>query len=516
MNRSTLVHSLIALALVLGTGALIVSCSDNSFDPVGNQPPETGLVFQAAVQDTLSPVFYSVNMKWWGSDPDGEIIGFEYKWTPVTDHETFDFDTSWVYTAFTTKLFNVPVPDSSASYSFAVRAIDNEELRDPTPAMEFYPFVNRPPTGRIRFRELLPDSTWPVIAFGWDAFDPDGDSTLASHEVWVKGQEDRITYLPADVDTILIKPASLDTFGDVTIYFQTVDQGFARGARDSFNVHLYETPGDILLVDGYDLASIGLVNSDGFYKDALNERVGPEGYTYLDLAKRPFDTDVRFEAFLEAFHTVIWYTGVKQRSVQSDQANFSQMTLADSVMGEYLKKGGNLFLSSLNGAGTFAGFSPTFSRQNLGIPSFYRNRTTASTSFEFDPTRGQPCLIADLTAQEPEYVDLSLRCPIQFPGIDSPDTTNPELAAELIYRMPGGVFKGQFLISRDTTIVGDTISVAIDTIPMGFYPGTRYDIPDGGKTIFFSLPYSLYSGTGDNSENLQTLLDWLGTPSGAP
>lgn len=516
MRMRPVLHSLIALALVLGGAAIVVSCSDNTFDPVDNQPPETGLVFQAAEQDTLSPVFYSVDMKWWGSDPDGEVIGFEYKWTPITDHEIFDFDTSWTFSAFTERLFNVPVPDSSASYTFAVRAIDNDEERDPTPSMQFYPFVNRPPTGQIRFRELLPDSTWPIIAFGWDAFDPDGDSTLASHNVWVKGQPDRVTNLPAEVDTILLKPASLDTFGDVTIYFQTVDQGFAQGPLDSFNVHLFEITGDVALIDDYDRASTGLVDSDGFYKDVLNDRVGEDGYTYLDLAQLPFDTDVRFEAFLETFHTVIWYSGNKQRAVVADGADFSQMALVDSVMDVYLGNGGNLFLSSLNGSGSFSGFSSSFTRANLGIPSFYLTRNTASTSYEFDPAAGTPCLIGDLSPQVDGLADLAIQCFIQFPGIDSPDTTDPDLNAELIYRLPAGVLKEQFLLRSDTTIVGDTISVTVDTIPVGFYPGSRYDIPDGGRTTYFSVPYSLYKGNGNNAENLQTLLDWLGTPSGTP
>ena len=491
----------------------MTSCSDNSFEAVENIPPETGLVFRSASQDSLSPTFYSVDMKWWGSDQDGEVIGFEYKWTPVTDHEVFDFDTSWVFSAFTNVLFNVPVPDSSASYTFSVRAIDNEEMRDPTPAEEFYPFVNQNPTGQIRFRELLPDSTWPVIAFGWDAFDPDGDTTIASHEVWVKGQPDRVTHLPAEADTILLKPASLDTFGDVTIYFQTVDQGFARGPLDSFNVHLFEIKGDIVLLDDYDGPSIGLVNSDGFYMDALDERVGEEGYTYVDLAALPFDTDVRFEAFLEAFETVIWYSGNKQRAIESDQADFSQMALADSVLDVYLQNGGSLFLSSLNGSGSFSGFSPRFTRRNLGIPSFYTNPISASTSFEFDPAAGQPCTVADLTALDMEFQDLTLRCPIQFPGIDSPDTTDTELQAELLYKMPAGIFQEQFILVPDTVVVSeDSVTIELDTVEVGFYPGTRFDIPGGGKTIYFSLPYSLYSGNDNNADNLQDLLDWLGAP----
>ena len=475
-----------------------VGCGENSFEPAENRPPETGL---AITGQELAETIYRVELKWWGSDVDGEVNGYQYRWTPLDEGiETFDLDTKWTYTGFVKKEFLVPVTDSLAGYRFEVRAVDNLGAVDPEPAWQNYPFYNNPPWAEIRFIELLPDSAWPVLAFGWDAIDPDGDSTIAAHLIWVKGREDSPLEYAADIDTVLLLPADIDTSGDVTIFFQTIDEGHAASVADSFDIYLYEVKGDVLLVDDVTVSE-GLGDCDRFYREFLADRVGEDGFTALDLRRAPFDTDIRFEGLLNAFDQVIWYTGSRFKFSADDTDDFNdftQLMMAEMGIRSFIDQGGDFFISSLNAVGSFGGLTAGFFIDYIGVDTLYLNEF-ANTSFEFNPANVSgytPCQVPFLAMEGTGLSDLYLKCPIQYAGIDSPDPRTPTFRAEKLYMVPDNIFKEQ---------------------PGTFYPMVRYDVPDpSGKVILCTFPVSLYYG-GENGEenwvgNFNTLLDWFSSP----
>jgi hypothetical protein len=472
---------------------LAASCADNLFEPRGNLPPETGL---AITGDSLATTLYKVHLKWWGSDTDGEVAGFQYKWTGPPGSETYELETEWTYTSFTKNTFLLPVPDSLSSYLFEVRAVDDQGLVDPTPAAQEYPFYNNRPTVTIRFREVLPDSAWPVLPFGWESTDPEGDSTIARHLIWVKGREGTPKEVPGDADTVLLLPADIDTFGAVTVCIQAVDEAHGASAADSFDIYFHKIQGSILLVDDFDPGATPIVNPDAFYRGLLTARVGEESYTVLDLKTRAFDSNLRFAGFLTAFDHVVWYTGTRQRSVLADPARFTQMTLADSGLGAFLMRGGNLFMESLNAVGTYGGLTPGFPARYMGFEELSINPVTGGTNFEFLPAVPpvpRPCEVPFLAVPGTGLPDLYLRCPIQYPGIDSPIDTAASFAAERLYRVPMGTFKNQ---------------------PGEFTPAIRYDLPSpGGRVILCTFPFSMYYGDpGNNDEAFAAFLDWFGVP----
>ncbi|MFH1680926.1 MAG: hypothetical protein ABIH26_09820 [Candidatus Eisenbacteria bacterium] len=480
----------VALAVL---SILTAGCAENAFEPRENVPPETGL---AITGDSLSATIYEVNLKWWGSDTDGEVAGFEYKWTAPPGAETYDLETGWTYTAFVKKTFLLPVPDSLSSYRFDVRSVDDRGLADPSPAWQEYPFYNNRPATKIRFRELLPDSAWPVLAFGWESTDPEGDSTIARHLVWVKGREGVPVEIPGDADTVLLLPADIDTFGAVTFYMQAVDEAHSASIPDSFDVFLHRIRGRVLLVDDFPIEPTSVVNPDAFYRNALNTRLGSDAYTLLDLRRIPFDTGLRFAGFLTAFDHVVWYTGNRQRSTLQDEQRFTQMTRADSGLGVFLERGGSLFMESLNAVGTFGGLLPGFPSKYMGFDQLYVNRATGGTNFEFLPAVPpvpRPCEVPFRAVEGTGLPDLFLRCPIQYPGLDSPLDTTAGFVAERLYRVPAGTFKNQ---------------------PWDFYPAVRHDLPGpGGKAVLCTFPFSLYYGDpGNNDEAFGAFLDWLGCP----
>ncbi len=152
-------HTLFLLALVS------LSCSlweyDDKSDSLGNQPPETYLSLVAAdtiyviiediinvldtltgittydtvwnfsigtepsdtaiVYDTLGNAFTTITtsqqlMNWWGEDPDGEVVGYFYKWNT---------DADWSWATEESGLFYVPIRTALDVFSFSVMAVDN-------------------------------------------------------------------------------------------------------------------------------------------------------------------------------------------------------------------------------------------------------------------------------------------------------------------------------------------------------------------------------------------------------
>jgi hypothetical protein len=203
MNRILL--SLIILSFFI---AGMISCSKEGVNnPVGNQPPDTGLFLYP--DSTINQQPSRLNVHWWGDDPDGVIVGFYFKWEGI--------DTGWTFTASNDSIFALPIGSSDTTYLFSVAAVDaggnnvydqsieqnginfgpepfidqngdgiyNEGepfydigLIDPTPAELLFPIKNTPPN--IIWNELtvLPDTSFPVMTFKWDVTDLDGDESI--------------------------------------------------------------------------------------------------------------------------------------------------------------------------------------------------------------------------------------------------------------------------------------------------------------------------------------------------
>ena len=76
--------------------------------------------------DTLSQAFTTITtsrqeLHWWGDDPDGEIVGYKYKWSS---------DTAWTFTDLENGIFYVPIRSELDIFSFEVRSVDNDGNED--------------------------------------------------------------------------------------------------------------------------------------------------------------------------------------------------------------------------------------------------------------------------------------------------------------------------------------------------------------------------------------------------
>lgn len=176
-------------------------------NPVGNQPPDTGLFLYP--DSTIRQQPSRLTVHWWGDDPDGLIAGFYFMWDGL--------DTAWSFTSSNDSTFTLPIGSADTSYRITVAAVDasgngtydnqvnrnginfgaepfvdangdgvynNGEdftdigLVDPTPASLVFPIKNTPPVVQWDELTVLPDTSFPVMTFKWDASDLDGDETI--------------------------------------------------------------------------------------------------------------------------------------------------------------------------------------------------------------------------------------------------------------------------------------------------------------------------------------------------
>jgi hypothetical protein len=141
------------------------------------EKPNPGMVW-----DTLDQAFTTITtsrqiLHWWGEDPDGDVIGYRYRW---------NVDSIWTFTTKESGLFYVPIRKDLDVFQFSVEAVDNDSTYDPTPARLTLPIRNSPPTISFRYRSnptitnIQSDTsfTFPTRTFVWDIFDQDGNETI--------------------------------------------------------------------------------------------------------------------------------------------------------------------------------------------------------------------------------------------------------------------------------------------------------------------------------------------------
>ncbi len=152
---------------------LLAQCREG--EPVPNTAPNTHIAVEAINLTGDNRLNSVVQLSWYGTDRDGYIIGYEV---------SFD-NQNWVYTSSqdSTFRFDIPAGQDSVDIDLYVRSIDNDSLRDPSPAFLVVPLKNTPPVSEIDKETQTKGTSIGVATYRWNATDQDGDETIVEAEI---------------------------------------------------------------------------------------------------------------------------------------------------------------------------------------------------------------------------------------------------------------------------------------------------------------------------------------------
>ena len=375
---------------------LFSSCIKNMVNnPVGNQAPHTGVFLYP--DSTISRQPSKIDVHWWGDDPDGFVIGYYFSWDGK----------NWSFTQSNDSLFALQIGITDTNYTFQVSAVDNGGngvydtdikqngidygpepftdkngngvwdngepfvdigLIDPHPASIQFPIKNSAPVVQSDPLSVLPDTSFPVMSFGWIASDIDGDATIkninialndttnANNIVSLDGSVRNITLRTYDFTSnsplmdILIgglesqiatqKLPGVILNGNNTFYIQAED---ISGAKSPFmpipgkgtTWYIKKPKGQVLIVDDYQ----ALDNASSFYNSMFADSLGLKNkFDVFDLNSVPspsyYKSNASILLTLKLFKYIFWYTD-----------NNPSIDLLSAVTQNYLNSGGKIALS---------------------------------------------------------------------------------------------------------------------------------------------------------------------------
>jgi hypothetical protein len=188
--------------LPLFLAVLALSCDSGLTGTAGdNQPPTTSFTVNSINLPEGQRLTSQINISWWGDDPDGYVVGYEFY---IGDDESENVE--WTFTTRTDSVFVLPIEEGNldADVRFTVRSVDNEGAKDPEPPSLVFPIRNSPPSVSFVSTEIPPDTTYRVFSFGFRATDPDGDANLNRIEFAINDTTGADAWTPLDPATQLL------------------------------------------------------------------------------------------------------------------------------------------------------------------------------------------------------------------------------------------------------------------------------------------------------------------------
>ena len=374
MNRLSLSSCLLATIMMVA-----VACKTDVDGPLlENQTPQTFTVVDTIIRNGDDRLESRVDIRWWGDDPDGYIIGYEYTFDePITPM------TAWTFIRSQDSVFllQTPAGQDTADFVFSIRAIDDEGAVDASPARAGYPVKNSAPSVAFTPGEDDPVLSFPVLKYFWSGDDPDGPDNLAGYELfwndttatpyYVDGATFSATFSAQtpfvggeSLSDVFLNASSVAEPGPIpgmrlgsynVLYIRAVDQSEARsGYVRSDSVYIRPVRSNVLLVNGY---SGGGSTIFDFYADEIT-----------GLGFSSFDTLVLFDSsepnqlaadnltqsiIFDYWDLIIWFGNNAQ----------SSLSLAQKTTGDFFDTGGKMFMavyvsSSFDQQSDFLDFTP--------------------------------------------------------------------------------------------------------------------------------------------------------------
>ncbi len=156
------------LVFILVLIVTLAGCRRGELKP--NELPDTRLSIESINLSGENRLNSQVRLSWYGTDQDGYIKGFEIS----LDNQNWDFTT----VQDSVFIFALETGSDTTDIDFYVRAIDNDNNTDPSPAYLSIPLKNSVPVASFNDNLSPRDTALCVSTFSWEATDPDGDQTV--------------------------------------------------------------------------------------------------------------------------------------------------------------------------------------------------------------------------------------------------------------------------------------------------------------------------------------------------
>ena len=225
---------------------IIVGCDTGlTGSKVENQPPSTNLTVENINRGEDFRLSSQINISWWGNDPDGYIVGYEYAINDTSEG-------AWSFTTKSDSTFILPITEGNEvdDVLFKVRAVDNDGAKDPIGASLTYPIVNSKPSVSFNQNETPPDSLFSIASFGWSVDDPDGLLNIRSTEIAINDTADGWVDIPF----------SAENEGRIFISLEVDNSTTGTKTADVFIGRAYRTGvnelGDLLQIPGVEVGSM--------------------------------------------------------------------------------------------------------------------------------------------------------------------------------------------------------------------------------------------------------------------
>ncbi len=515
-------RALLSCALAACAAAVLAGCGKDVGEPPANRAPVTYLSIDAPAESTIGAaadrhvISYRQRMRWWGSDTDGRVVGYEIRIASLTASGAEVSVGDWFFTTKTDSIVDFPVDSTRVTRRFDVRAVDDDGARDPSPQSQIFALFDTPPTVTFK-KSLVPATSLPALTVFWSGRDVDGGSTIREYRVWMKGTSEAQAMIVSAPDSqATLTPAMLaGASGARTAYIRAVDSGGLTGAADSVTWNVTALQGNVLLVDEYPDNQPGAAIIDRYYTTSLDTAFTATGYTlYKDELFGAFRSASEASALLGQFRYVVWYRD-EYRGVNI--AYSPSLANAQDGLRDVLRRGGGVVLSGTYLFGTRGGLTPAgfgastsdtvitasgFPRDVCGITAFRMNDSLRTDFIVLGAENSVRRVIQGNAALGTESLGISVNpgsgTPPSINGVEALVIDPADLASgvgQVLWEIPGGQLQSQ-----------DRVRHA-GPMPVGVL-STRA----GGKAAFMGAPMALLNYYGNGWKQLRHLLSLVGAP----
>lgn len=339
---------MLGVCVVVAIALLLSSCKPD--EPVGNRPPETRLFLDSIALTGPDRLTTQVQLYWSGDDPDGFIRGFEIS----TDGQTWNFtpDTDSLFT------FLIEAQTDTFDVQFWVRAVDDQDLRDPSPAQLTLPLRNSAPTVQFNSTFAPRDSVFSVITVSWTLSDLEGVETIDAVEVKLNNG-DWFMLPTTTVNTISFRATDPTAAGTTTanvytgsvpnantindfrvgaenvVYIRARDNGGLLSPEDTSNtVFVRRQTSNVLVLDTWS----GNPNAADVYLPILNSASTFGGVDYINLMDTnnvPKLLNVTNGLLFQQYDAIFWYSNRNSLDLFED---------SEGLLQQHLNRGGKLLM----------------------------------------------------------------------------------------------------------------------------------------------------------------------------